>query len=212
MAARTSAVKRLRLLLALAVSIGCLASAFVAPSKVQHPDRGTQGAVTRLDVLVYQGFVLGLSSVVAVLPFHHKSCESSKNCNHNDSSSASKAMSGIEPGEELKVVAGNESPVLLRDLPATLTSSDLQPFLESYGYQAKSPSEWCSWKPLPELALRVCGHTKVDGHMYYDVTCALSEPGKWHSPYLAWRTLRRLCHLREGLHDPVKKLPRPESA
>lgn len=41
--------------------------------------------------------------------------------------------------------------------------------------------------------------------MFYDVKCALAEPGNWHSPYLSWRSLRRLCHLREGLHDPVKR-------
>ena len=37
----------------------------------------------------------------------------------------------------IQVVAGNESPVLLRDLPSTVVSSDVAAFLESYGYQAQ---------------------------------------------------------------------------
>eukprot|EP00913_Durusdinium_trenchii_P006701 g6298.t1 len=106
---------------------------------------------------------------------------------------------------ELKVVAGNETKVLLHDLPDVIAESDVPGFLAQYGYKAKSASEWFQWKDLPALTLHVCGHTKVDGHMFYDVKCALAEPGNWHSPYLSWRSLRRLCHLREGLHDPVKR-------
>eukprot|EP00434_Breviolum_minutum_P002796 symbB.v1.2.002457.t1/scaffold99.1/size346285/13 len=106
---------------------------------------------------------------------------------------------------ELKVIAGNETPVLLHDLPSVIAESDVPSFLAPYGYKAKNATEWFSWKDLPELTLQVCGHTKVDGHMLYDVKCTLAEPGRWHSPYLSWRTLRRLCHLREGLHDRVKQ-------
>lgn len=75
-------------------------------------------------------------------------------------------------------------------------STAIRPRVHPNGFQ---------WKDLPALTLHVCGHTKVDGHMFYDVKCALAEPGNWHSPYLSWRSLRRLCHLREGLHDPVKR-------
>lgn len=106
---------------------------------------------------------------------------------------------------ELKVIAGNETPVLLQDLPGVVAESDVPSFLAPYGYKAKSATEWFNWKDLPVLSLQVCGHSKVDGHMFYDVKCTLAEPGRWHSPYLSWRSLRRLCHLREGLHDRVKQ-------
>ena len=43
-------------------------------------------------------------------------------------------------GLPAQVVAGNESPVLLRDLPATVALSDVTTFLESYGYQARDLS------------------------------------------------------------------------
>ena len=37
---------------------------------------------------------------------------------------------------ELKVVAGNETPVLLQDLPSSLAESDVPSFLAQYGYKA----------------------------------------------------------------------------
>lgn len=45
---------------------------------------------------------------------------------------------------ELKVVAGNETKVLLHDLPDVIAESDVPGFLAQYGYKAKSASEWFS--------------------------------------------------------------------
>lgn len=40
--------------------------------------------------------------------------------------------------------------------------------------------------------------------MYYRIECELAKPGQWNAPFLRWTAARRLGHLREGLHDPVK--------
>lgn len=100
--------------------------------------------------------------------------------------------------------------VLLQELPETLLDSNaVLAFLEPYGYVAnnarsKDSSSW--WQgPIPELSLQVTGHSKSAGHTYYHINCALANAGEWHSPYLEWRTGRRLAHLRQGLHDIVKR-------
>ncbi|CAJ1426914.1 unnamed protein product [Effrenium voratum] len=105
----------------------------------------------------------------------------------------------------MAVVAGNETPVLLQDLPSALPDLvDVVGFLDPYGYKARSPLEWSEWKAVPELTLEVCGHSKVDGHTVYDVKCALAAPGCWHSPFLAWRSLRRLSHLQQAGHGRTR--------
>ncbi|CAJ1358146.1 unnamed protein product, partial [Effrenium voratum] len=89
-------------------------------------------------------------------------------------------MMAADEETDAKVVAGNETPVLLQDLPSALPDLvDVVGFLDPYGYKARSPLEWSEWKAVPELTLEVCGHSKVDGHTVYDVKCALAAPGCW---------------------------------
>ncbi|CAE8633297.1 unnamed protein product [Polarella glacialis] len=106
--------------------------------------------------------------------------------------------------QQTEVIAGN-APVLLEDLPSQLERGEVPHFLSPYGYEAKDAAEWLQWKAVPELSLEVTGYKKVNGHTYYQVECALAKAGSWHSPYLSWRSLRRLSHLRDGLHDAVKR-------
>eukprot|EP00930_Biecheleria_cincta_P042499 TRINITY_DN29247_c0_g1_i2.p1 TRINITY_DN29247_c0_g1~~TRINITY_DN29247_c0_g1_i2.p1 ORF type:complete len:213 (-),score=39.52 TRINITY_DN29247_c0_g1_i2:73-711(-) len=55
----------------------------------------------------------------------------------------------------------------------------------------------------PELSLGVAGHCEEDGHTMYEISCALRPAEQKFSPTV-WSCKRRLCHLREGLHDKVK--------
>lgn len=92
------------------------------------------------------------------------------------------------------------------EIPARLGGESLLSFLEPYGYIARDECQWLPGCATPEISLSVTGHSKASGSTHYDVECSLAVRGHWHSPYLAWHAKRRLAHLREGLHDPVKQM------
>mmetsp|Transcript_107176 Transcript_107176/g.301642 ORF Transcript_107176/g.301642 Transcript_107176/m.301642 type:complete len:258 (-) Transcript_107176:154-927(-) len=94
---------------------------------------------------------------------------------------------------------------VLQELPAPVPHDRVVFFLEPYGYRAQDACKWSLWAPLPELEVNIIGHGKVGKHTYYQLECTLARPGEWHSPYLRWRCGSRLSHLREGLHDQVKR-------
>lgn len=86
----------------------------------------------------------------------------------------------------------------------------LPPYLAKYGYAAQSGSTWqvisedSSGPPPeqhPQLELHITGHVEQQGHTLYAVECSLRTRG---SPPLCWHVRRRLCYLRDALHDPVK--------
>eukprot|EP00413_Alexandrium_margalefii_P032453 CAMPEP_0204577674 /NCGR_PEP_ID=MMETSP0661-20131031/42480_1 /ASSEMBLY_ACC=CAM_ASM_000606 /TAXON_ID=109239 /ORGANISM="Alexandrium margalefi, Strain AMGDE01CS-322" /LENGTH=240 /DNA_ID=CAMNT_0051586531 /DNA_START=60 /DNA_END=782 /DNA_ORIENTATION=+ len=99
-------------------------------------------------------------------------------------------------------------------------------FLESYGYL---PADMASWRPgeggRPKLTIEILRHLEVHGNKWYVVRCSLTprveqpmddqatncqdlEGGGGAPPRRAveWRVKRRMRHLREGLHDPVKAI------
>lgn len=88
--------------------------------------------------------------------------------------------------------------------PTLMERSEVPDYLRQYGYMALSACEWYQATTSPELHLAVAGHVKAHGHTVYNVECSLAKAGEWHSPFLQWRSQRRLSELREGLHDPVK--------
>lgn len=80
----------------------------------------------------------------------------------------------------------------------------LPPFLARYGYAAETSSEWKGGSAAhPQLQLRVQGHEEAEGHTFYVVECSLV--GTSGLRRLDWSVGRRLCYLRDGLHDPVKE-------
>ncbi|CAE8639585.1 unnamed protein product, partial [Polarella glacialis] len=56
----------------------------------------------------------------------------------------------------------------------------------------------------PELSLGIAGHSEEEGHTMYEISCALRPSESSFSP-TAWSCRKRLCHLREGLHDVIKE-------
>lgn len=64
-----------------------------------------------------------------------------------------------------------------------------------------APGPKLSYGSLKTLACITCWLKDVEG--LPTVSARLSRVSR-HTPYLSWRSLRRLCHLRTGLHDPVK--------
>eukprot|EP00931_Biecheleriopsis_adriatica_P043489 TRINITY_DN24868_c0_g1_i1.p1 TRINITY_DN24868_c0_g1~~TRINITY_DN24868_c0_g1_i1.p1 ORF type:complete len:372 (-),score=74.12 TRINITY_DN24868_c0_g1_i1:105-1220(-) len=136
----------------------------------------------------------------------------------------------------------------LTSLPSVLSGRQVTAYLEPYGYLAHTPLDWKSWT-VPELVVRVTGHTCSGGHTLYNLECSLWRSGQRRRaaaasslpfaglksaecesssslstaatgesigasedaaeaeepPWLTWRAARRLAHLREGLHDSVKR-------
>lgn len=90
------------------------------------------------------------------------------------------------------------------EIPQPIERANVPAFLELYGYAASSASEWAE-SSVPQLTLRVNGHEKASGHVLYQIEGELARAGRWHAPYLRWRTCIRLSLLRQCLHDPVKQ-------
>mmetsp|Transcript_102408 Transcript_102408/g.319023 ORF Transcript_102408/g.319023 Transcript_102408/m.319023 type:complete len:314 (-) Transcript_102408:134-1075(-) len=89
------------------------------------------------------------------------------------------------------------------ELPEPLADLDVPVFLRPYGYSATSHMSWGRQQP-PELAIQVSHHSTIGKHTYYHLECTLTrvrEPEEKR----AWKVSRRLAHLREGLHDPLKR-------
>jgi len=85
-----------------------------------------------------------------------------------------------------------------RGLPPVLRYEAVMPFLCEYGFKITDERNWASVAAdQPQISFDVLGHTEFGGHTQYHVTCKLEQG---HS----WGTVRRLMHLREGIHDYVK--------
>mmetsp|Transcript_11400 Transcript_11400/g.23131 ORF Transcript_11400/g.23131 Transcript_11400/m.23131 type:complete len:250 (+) Transcript_11400:65-814(+) len=99
--------------------------------------------------------------------------------------------------------------------------------LQSFGYTAADITAWRpeECKSAPKLSIRILRHLEVQGHKWYVLSCSLSprveqppsdQPdagqdasGDAHSSgcrRVEWRVKRRMRHLRQGLHDPVKAI------
>mmetsp|Transcript_93102 Transcript_93102/g.216365 ORF Transcript_93102/g.216365 Transcript_93102/m.216365 type:complete len:291 (-) Transcript_93102:216-1088(-) len=93
-------------------------------------------------------------------------------------------------------------PSPLDDLPPPLAPLDVPEFLAPYGYHANSHLLWRGQRP-PELTIRVHDHSLIGKHTYYHLDCTLAKSNESEDMY-TWRVARRLAHLREGLHDPLR--------
>lgn len=76
---------------------------------------------------------------------------------------------------------------------------DVEPsaFLKCYGFGLRT--EHGTW---PKLEITVDGHDEESGHTWYKLECAIVQPGMSRSE---WQTKKRLTHLRDGLHDQIKR-------
>lgn len=88
------------------------------------------------------------------------------------------------------------------ELPAPLAPLDVPEFLEPYGYCASCHLSWGRHQP-PALGIQVASHSTIGKHTYYHLECTLPSTGGTEEKHV-WKVARRLAHLREGLHDPVK--------
>lgn len=85
-----------------------------------------------------------------------------------------------------------------------LAAMQVPSFLRAYGYL---PSGAHCWQRTPaecrtELDLRVLEHFEQQGHTWYAVRCLLRSEG---FGCLQWQAPRRLCQLRQLLHEPLKE-------
>ncbi|CAK8985460.1 unnamed protein product [Durusdinium trenchii] len=99
---------------------------------------------------------------------------------------------------------------------AQATSEELRScspeYLSNFGMLADSGALW-SGKHLtrakeevqPMLEIVIRGHEELGSHTWYIIDCAVWRPCMEFARS-EWRCYRRLAHLRQGLHDPVKEL------
>jgi len=100
--------------------------------------------------------------------------------------------------------SGSQRPNPVHDLPEPLAPVDVPQFLEPYGYFASSHLLWRAHQP-PELTLQVTSHCTIGKHTYYHLDCTLAKATGSSEDKYSWQAARRLAHLREGLHDPLKR-------
>mmetsp|Transcript_63055 Transcript_63055/g.118000 ORF Transcript_63055/g.118000 Transcript_63055/m.118000 type:complete len:230 (+) Transcript_63055:48-737(+) len=91
-------------------------------------------------------------------------------------------------------------------------------YLSSFGFGAQSHMEWSSThmgrvklEAQPALEIVIRGHEELGSHTWYILDCAVWRPSLEFARS-EWRCYRRLAHLRQGLHDPVKDVLGPAYA
>mmetsp|Transcript_106097 Transcript_106097/g.310188 ORF Transcript_106097/g.310188 Transcript_106097/m.310188 type:complete len:328 (+) Transcript_106097:128-1111(+) len=98
---------------------------------------------------------------------------------------------------------GSRVPAHVDELPGPLAPLDVPEFLQPYGYHASSHLSWGRQQP-PELTIQVSSHSTIGKHTYYHLECTLARVRGTEEKHV-WKVARRLAHLREGLHDPLKR-------
>jgi hypothetical protein len=108
-----------------------------------------------------------------------------------------------------------------RRLPSPCSEEAVVPFLNSYGYVPQSASKWADDHPTatyreiywglrqPLVSFSVPGHNELGGHTQYTIKCTLSESlgdASVGKQLVSWGTIRRLSHIREGVHDTTKQV------
>jgi len=93
-----------------------------------------------------------------------------------------------------------------RGLPPVLQPRETKQFLANIGYYAIDETRWeKSAAEQPQLSIIINDHIEFGDHTQYEFVCKIvPRPGSG-STEISWRTLRRLKHLRSGVHDPVRK-------
>eukprot|EP00435_Cladocopium_sp_Y103_P015751 s1097_g3.t2 len=96
-----------------------------------------------------------------------------------------------------------------------LRGPDCVTYLGAFGLLAESGPLWSPThlarakdeaQPMLEIVIR--GHEELGSHTWYVIDCAVWRPCMEFARS-EWRCYRRLSHLRQGLHDPVKELMGP---
>lgn len=83
-----------------------------------------------------------------------------------------------------------------QDLAHTWDNVKPRVFLKCHGFGLQTEGG-----ALPILSIIVTGHEEDNGCTWYKLECAIVQPNASRSE---WHTRKRLVHLREILHDPVK--------
>lgn len=88
--------------------------------------------------------------------------------------------------------------------PVRMSNADVVSYLESFGYFASDLEQWdtLASAPRPKLTFTMLDHREIDGHTYYGVKCHLLVR---RGASVEWHKQRRLLHLRDGIHDMVRK-------
>lgn len=121
------------------------------------------------------------------------------------STTPSSSNSCLAFNDDLKVA---EHIAKTRGLPPDMASVDVPPFLLPYGYDVRDHKTWARSPDLqPKVQIELKTHIEFGDHTQYEIICKLYNPnGTQHMPSdVSWRTLRRLKHIRVGLHDVVKQ-------
>jgi len=80
-------------------------------------------------------------------------------------------------------------------------------FLMQYGFDVLDDQRWA--KPAdqqPDVSIQVNNHIEFGDHTQYEVICKVMARRGTEAAEITWRTLRRLKHIRAGLHDVVRKV------
>ncbi|CAE7763464.1 unnamed protein product [Symbiodinium necroappetens] len=85
-------------------------------------------------------------------------------------------------------------------------------YLPAFGFLATSSVDWSpkhlarvKLEAQPKLEIVVRGHEELGSHTWYVLDCAIWRPCLEFARS-EWRCYRRLAHLRQGLHDPIKEI------
>jgi len=93
-----------------------------------------------------------------------------------------------------------------RGLPPKLALVDVAPFLLPYGYDVIDHKSWARSPDLqPKVQIELKSHIEFGDHTQYELICKVCNQHSTEPSDMSWRTLRRLKHIREGLHAVVKK-------
>jgi hypothetical protein len=92
-----------------------------------------------------------------------------------------------------------------RGIPPALQPCSVQSFLSQYGYDAVDDMCWGRHPTQqPDLSIVLIGHIEFGEHTQYELMCRVAPSHDSSGPDVSWRTIRRLKHIRVGLHAPIK--------
>ncbi|CAE7656686.1 unnamed protein product [Symbiodinium pilosum] len=95
---------------------------------------------------------------------------------------------------------------------ATASSQKCAAYLPAFGFLAENNELWSpkhiarvKLEAQPMLEIVVRGHEELGSHTWYILDCAVWRPCLEFARS-EWRCYRRLSHLRQGMHDPIKEI------
>jgi hypothetical protein len=116
------------------------------------------------------------------------------------------SLSSTARHDDLKVA---EHLAKTRGLPPEARPMESLRFLSNIGYEGFQRHGHIVWRnPVeqqPELTITVNSHIEFGDHTQYAFVCKVNPRQGSSSSETSWKTLRRLKHLRSGVHDPVRR-------